>query len=468
MTRLYILLALFFILNEKTLFSQTRTSTWEGGIGFGTVQYYGELENQLGKFKKLNSGIDLTLKKQLSPYFNISMHYGYNYLEAYSSLGHQYSMFGNINSILSGVSINLLKPDKKITPYINTELGVSLGRTWGNSMDNGGAYYSKSIAALTGSFGIGLKMKLSDNISSFTEINALTLNAQGIDGATKDPNTGDLLLKFRIGITYAFGLKPDSDGDGITDKLDKCPHTPPFIKVDKHGCPLDSDKDGISDYMDKCPDEFGLSTLQGCPDSDMDGIPDYMDLCPAEFGTKENKGCPEIIEEIHENDSPIIDNYTNSLLTSNCTNDKDCDGVTDKYDKCPEIAGDIRNYGCPLTTTTSKWRRDIKVAPIHFVSGATYITDFSKGRLAKLINILNENENLSVWLFGHTDAKGSSEINQIISEKRVKIAVNYLIDNGISPNRIFSIGFGETFPVSFGRTEEDLLLNRRIDFYLFE
>jgi OOP family OmpA-OmpF porin len=45
----------------------------------------------------------------------------------------------------------------------------------------------------------------------------------------------------------------DSDGDGITDDLDRCPNTPRGVKVDAHGCPLDSDGDGVYDYLDKCP-----------------------------------------------------------------------------------------------------------------------------------------------------------------------------------------------------------------------
>ncbi len=45
----------------------------------------------------------------------------------------------------------------------------------------------------------------------------------------------------------------DSDGDGVPDDLDRCPNTPPGVKVDSSGCPLDSDHDGVPDYLDKCP-----------------------------------------------------------------------------------------------------------------------------------------------------------------------------------------------------------------------
>ena len=45
----------------------------------------------------------------------------------------------------------------------------------------------------------------------------------------------------------------DSDGDGVSDDMDKCPGTPKGVAVDADGCPLDSDGDGVPDYKDKCP-----------------------------------------------------------------------------------------------------------------------------------------------------------------------------------------------------------------------
>ena len=63
-------------------------------------------------------------------------------------------------------------------------------------------------------------------------------------------------------------VKPvmDSDGDGVTDDLDRCPNTPKGVKVDAHGCPLDSDGDGVADYLDKCPNTPKGATVdaRGC------------------------------------------------------------------------------------------------------------------------------------------------------------------------------------------------------------
>ena len=45
----------------------------------------------------------------------------------------------------------------------------------------------------------------------------------------------------------------DSDGDGVADRLDKCPGTPKGVAVDANGFPPDADGDGVPDYLDKCP-----------------------------------------------------------------------------------------------------------------------------------------------------------------------------------------------------------------------
>ena len=63
-------------------------------------------------------------------------------------------------------------------------------------------------------------------------------------------------------------VKPvmDSDGDGVTDDLDRCPDTPKGVTVDAKGCPLDTDGDGVPDYLDKCPNTPKGATVdaRGC------------------------------------------------------------------------------------------------------------------------------------------------------------------------------------------------------------
>jgi hypothetical protein len=100
---------------------------------------------------------------------------------------------------------------------------------------------------------------------------------------------------------------PDNDGDGIPDLKDKCPNAPEDVDgvQDDDGCPdPDNDGDGIPDVKDKCPNQAedldGFDDDDGCPegDNDLDGIPDVHDLCPLSPETKngfeDEDGCPDI------------------------------------------------------------------------------------------------------------------------------------------------------------------------------
>ena len=47
---------------------------------------------------------------------------------------------------------------------------------------------------------------------------------------------------------------------------------------------------------------------------------------------------------------------------------------------------------------------------------------------------------------GHTDATGSANYNQALSERRAASVVDYLVANGIESDRVVSRGYGETRP----------------------
>jgi chemotaxis protein MotB len=73
---------------------------------------------------------------------------------------------------------------------------------------------------------------------------------------------------------------------------------------------------------------------------------------------------------------------------------------------------------------------------------------------------------------GHTDARpitgGQFKSNWDLSAARAISVVQYLIDKGVSPNRLVAAGFGEFQPIAVGDTEEAYRRNRRIEFKLTE
>jgi len=72
---------------------------------------------------------------------------------------------------------------------------------------------------------------------------------------------------------------------------------------------------------------------------------------------------------------------------------------------------------------------------------------------------------VTVEIGGHTDAGGSEEVNQKISEKRALSAKKYLQDKFNIPDQQMIIkGYGESKPISDNRTNEGRSKNRRVEF----
>ena len=67
----------------------------------------------------------------------------------------------------------------------------------------------------------------------------------------------------------------------------------------------------------------------------------------------------------------------------------------------------------------------------------------------RLIKLLTDNPTLKIELGSHTDSKGSDDYNQKLSQSRSQSVVAYLIEKGISSDRLVAKGYGETVPVAF-------------------
>ncbi len=88
----------------------------------------------------------------------------------------------------------------------------------------------------------------------------------------------------------------------------------------------------------------------------------------------------------------------------------------------------------------------------------------SKLELAKLIQFLNKNPNVSIEISGHTDNQGSREHNIRLSQNRAKTVYNYLINKKISAKRLTYKGYGFDKPIDSNETKEGRANNRRTEF----
>jgi len=192
-------------------------------------------------------------------------------------------------------------------------------------------------------------------------------------------------------------LLPDTDGDGIADVSDNCPHSENPGQMDSDsdglgdvcdGCPndsnktvpgvcgcgmsdADSDEDGTLDCNDGCPDDSGKVEPGACgcgvPDSDLDGdlIPDCNDNCPNEANPGQEDFDEDALGDVCDADDDndgLADGEDNCSLLANpdqadydedgegdaCDGDDDADGIEDGADSCPGTGVGllVDNGGC--------------------------------------------------------------------------------------------------------------------------
>jgi OOP family OmpA-OmpF porin len=77
--------------------------------------------------------------------------------------------------------------------------------------------------------------------------------------------------------------------------------------------------------------------------------------------------------------------------------------------------------------------------------------------------ILKENPSTRVEVAGHTDSTGPDDYNQGLSERRARSVVNYLVDKGVSADRLTPVGHGESQPVADNGTRDGRAQNRRVE-----
>lgn len=214
-----------------------------------------------------------------------------------------------------------------------------------------------------------------------------------------------------IGFQYSWGgavtRQPvDTDGDGVTDELDKCPGTPPGTAVDANGCPLDDDGDGVTNDLDKCP-----GTPAGAK---VDAV-----------------GC-----EIND--------------------DLDGDGVLNDQDQCPDTPkGDrVDAVGCTLKT-------EMRLEGVVFETGKATLLPASIPALERAVATLKRYPDISIEVAGHTDSRGSDALNQDLSSRRAEAVLKYLRDAGVT-NTLTARGYGESQPVASNDTEAGRQENRRV------
>ncbi len=374
----------------------------------------------------------------------------------------------------------------------------------------------------------GASAELTGNFTYGELGNSAGTPIEGLLGGWLRPQGGNVLLRAGVGtglttgigaprlrtvfaLAYEPPLGADTDGDGLLDAFDECPDRP-------------EDPDGHDD-RDGCPDPT-LVTLRFV-DADgaavegvsytLDGSPGPADASPMWSGTyainataygyqalKSQLTVPGgesheavltmkalepgrlVVRVIDPTGSPIsnatwlVDGVEQgavgqvartSLLPGTYRIAAFAEGHLRASQDArirSDLSTTIEITLRPTTTTVTRDRIDLG-GKIYFETAKDVIKEESFGLLEDVAAIMKEFPEIrKVRIEGHTDSRGNATYNQTLSDARAASVVRFLVERGVEPARLHSIGYGESRPVDTHDNERAWAQNRRVDFFIEE
>lgn len=213
----------------------------------------------------------------------------------------------------------------------------------------------------------------------------------------------------------------DVDGDGVFDRVNRCPNTPKGCQVDALGCSIDTDGDGVCDGLDKCPDTpAGVKVdKNGCSQAQLS-----MNALPPAPPPP-----PPAPKEVERPASPS-----------------------------PPPAPPVSEMEKQLVEGGR-----IRLENVYFETSSANLLPESESTLDEAGRTLEKFSDLKIEVQGHTDTRGSARYNMRLSQARAESVRRYLLDHfHLTPDNYVAKGYGETEPETKERNEEELLRNRRV------
>lgn len=148
----------------------------------------------------------------------------------------------------------------------------------------------------------------------------------------------------------------------------------------------------------------------------------------------------------------ILDGYESAQMEVEGTNEEEV-SVNVAMNKIEEIIEDNK----------------VVLEPIYFDFDKSNITAPAAFELDKLVQIMNKYPEMVIKVESHTDIRGNDTYNQLLSDRRARTTVQYVISKGIDEARISGEGKGESelkVDCGSGCTDEEHQMNRRSEFII--
>jgi peptidoglycan-associated lipoprotein len=108
--------------------------------------------------------------------------------------------------------------------------------------------------------------------------------------------------------------------------------------------------------------------------------------------------------------------------------------------------------------------QNLELEVVYFDYDSSSLSAKARKSLDANVRWLEQNQDTRVVLEGHTDERGTPEYNLALGENRARTVRQYLVQFGVSGDRLVILSYGEEKPAAFGTTLSDYAKNRRVEF----
>lgn len=130
----------------------------------------------------------------------------------------------------------------------------------------------------------------------------------------------------------------------------------------------------------------------------------------------------------------------------------------------PPVTGEGLTPNRPLAGSATQIS-ELRIA--YFDYDSDQLTPTAQATLDQNLSWLQSNANTEIQLGGHCDARGSTEYNLALGDRRAKSVMAYLVNKGIPAQRLHTISYGKENPAVAGDSEDAYAKNRRVEFLVY-
>jgi len=108
----------------------------------------------------------------------------------------------------------------------------------------------------------------------------------------------------------------------------------------------------------------------------------------------------------------------------------------------------------------------VLLEPLQFMGKTAELNASAYLILSELSVYLDATSGIRVRIEAHTDSNGTEDDNRVLTEEQAQSVREYLSEQGISLDRMETVGYGSRIPIHTNRTDAGRTANRRVEIYI--